>query len=198
MVCCVFDYWKIIVNFWWCHVSLFFHASGSFALLFLHLKLLSSSLIFMSCLQEEKILLSFLIQILRLSLWHCVDTPAPGFLFPLGQNSEACMFSLYPRMYHVKCWYVSFIFLKVVLQLRFVVSSSPIDSSLFSVCFSSLPELSFGTLHRKPVAEGWKVWVWAQWAAGTLGYIRRIYNWGFPVSPEELPWWLRWWRICLK
>ena len=96
-------------------------------------------------------------------------------------------------MYHVTCQYVSFIFLKVVLQFRFVVSSSPIDSSLFSVCFSSLPEVSFGTFHRKPVAEGWKVWVWAQWAAGTLGYIRRIYNWGFPVSPGELPWWLRWW-----
>ena len=103
---------------------------------------------------EKKILLSFLIQILRLSLWHCVDTPAPGFLFPLGQNSEACMFSLYPRMYHVKCQYVSFIFLKVLLQLRFVVSSSPTDSSLFSVCFSSLPELSFGTLHRSQYQRG--------------------------------------------
>lgn len=54
MDCCVFDYWKIFLNFWWCHVSLFFHVSGSFALHFLHLKLLSSSLIFMSCLQEKK------------------------------------------------------------------------------------------------------------------------------------------------
>ena len=83
---------------------------------------------------EKKILLSFLIQILRLSVCHCVDTPAPGFLFPLGQNSEACMFSLYPRMYHVRCRYVSLIF----LQLRFVVSSSPTDSQpVFCVFFLS-------------------------------------------------------------
>ena len=74
----------------------------------------------------------------------------------------------------------------------------PQTLSLFSVCFSSHPELSFVTLQRKPRAEGWKMWVWAWWAAGTVGYIGRIYSSGFPVSPGELPWWLRWWRICLK
>ena len=156
-------------------------------MLFLHLKLLSSSLIFISCLQEKKILLSFLIQILRLSLWHCVDTPAPGFLFPLGQNSEACMFSLYPRMYHVKCQYVSFIFLKVLLQLRFVVSSSPTDSSLFSVCFSSLPELSFGTLHRSQYQRGGRCgWVMCS-SMGAVGSASQE-PLGFPrgrvVSPK--------------
>lgn len=73
---------------------LFFHVSGSFTLLFLHLKLLSSSLIFMSCLVEKNFVM-FLIQILRLSFWHC-DTPAQP-LFPLCSRILKLVCFLYPQ-----------------------------------------------------------------------------------------------------
>lgn len=54
----------------------------------------------------------------------------------------------------------SFVFLKVALQHRFVVSPLHTDSGLFSVHVSSLPQLFLGTAQGAEVAELGEVVVW--------------------------------------
>ena len=58
---------------------------------------------------------------------------------------------------------LSFVFPKVVLQLKTVISSFPADSGLFSVCTPCLSELSFTTTlrssHKELAVELGEVWV---------------------------------------
>lgn len=63
----------------------------------------------------------------------------------LWQNPQACMSSLILQCTRLAADKLSFVFLKVALQLKFVVLSLPTDLDLLSVNAPYLPELTPAT-----------------------------------------------------
>lgn len=103
-----------------------------------------------------------------------MGTSAPHFLLPLV--AELLSLYVFSKSYCDPGWLLvnlSFIFQRVVLQLKIVVSLFPIDPGLFSMYTPCLPELiltvvALGNVNKELAAE----WGWSGcglWGIGSFG-----------------------------
>ena len=172
--------------FCWCHVSLILHVPWSLALL-------------SSCCGSSHLLQLLLTDFrgeipisrareteaffLRLSM----DTPPPGFLLPFFFRIIRLLCLLWILQHtRLRANGLSFVFPKMALRLKFVVSPWPTDLGQLSVCAPYI-SVCVGSIHREPVTGWANVWV------------RHAECWG-PLSQSggDCRWDIlsRWWWAC--